>query len=93
MFGVGEAGEKNKQAKKPLIKKPVTAELGGVAPLIIVPGAWTDVEIREQAKQIAFWLVVNAGFNCLSPRVIVTDKNWELREKFLNAIKPNLLAT
>jgi len=86
MFGSGEEGEKNKQAQKPLIKKPVTAELGGVAPLIVVPGAWTDAELQEQAKQIAFWLVVNAGFNCLSPRVIITDKNWDLREKFLNAV-------
>jgi len=86
MFGSGEEGEKNKQAQKPLIKKSVTAELGGVAPLIVVPGAWTDAELQEQAKQIAFWLVVNAGFNCLSPRVIITDKNWDLREKFLNAV-------
>jgi len=90
VFGIGEEGEKNKQAKKPLLKKPVTAELGGVNPLIVVPGAWTDVELHEQAKQIAFWLAVNAGFNCLSPRVIITHKQWELREKFLNAIEDAL---
>jgi hypothetical protein len=90
MFGVGEDGEKNKQAQKSLLKKPVTAELGGVNPLIIVPGAWTDAELYEQAKQIAFWLAVNAGFNCLSPRVIITHKQWELREKFLNAIEDTL---
>jgi acyl-CoA reductase-like NAD-dependent aldehyde dehydrogenase len=90
MFGVGEEGEKNKQAQKSLLKKPVTAELGGVNPLIIVPGAWTDAELYEQAKQIAFWLAVNAGFNCLSPRVIITHKQWELREKFLNAIEDTL---
>lgn len=90
VFGVGEEGEKSKQAKKPLLKKPVTAELGGVNPLIIVPGAWTDAEIREQSKQVAFWLVVNAGFNCLSPRVIITDKNWDLREKFLNTVEEML---
>lgn len=90
VFGVGEIGEKNKQAQKPLLKKPITAELGGVNPLIIVPGNWTDVELHEQAKQIAFWLAVNAGFNCLSPRVIITDKNWDLREKFLNAVESAL---
>ena len=90
MFGVGELGEKNKEAKKPLLKKPVTAELGGVNPLIVVPGAWIDADLHEQAKQIAFWLAVNAGFNCLSPRVIITDKNWDLREKFLNAVEAAL---
>jgi acyl-CoA reductase-like NAD-dependent aldehyde dehydrogenase len=90
VFGAGEDGEKNKKAKKPVIKKPVTAELGGVNPLIVVPGPWTDAEIKEQAKQIAFWLVVNAGFNCLSPRVIITDKNWDLREKFLNTLEEML---
>lgn len=90
VFGTGAEGEKNKQAQKPLLKKPVTSELGGVNPLIVVPGAWTDAELREQAKQVAFWLVVNAGFNCLSPRVIVTHKQWDLREKFLNAVTESL---
>ena len=90
VFGAGAEGEKNKQAQKPLLKKPVTSELGGVNPLIVVPGAWTDTEVREQAKQVAFWLVVNAGFNCLSPRVIITSKHWDLREKFLNAVTESL---
>ncbi len=90
VFGVREKGEKNKTAQTPVIQKPVTAELGGVNPLIIVPGDWTDAELREQAKQAAFWLVVNAGFNCLSPRVIITNKNWDLREKFLSAIESAL---
>ena len=80
----------NKQARQPLITKPVTAELGGVNPLIVVPGDWTEAEIYEQAKQVAFWLVVNAGFNCLSPRVIITHKGWALREAFLNAVESAL---
>jgi acyl-CoA reductase-like NAD-dependent aldehyde dehydrogenase len=64
--------EKNKQ-KKPLLKKPVIAELGGVNPLIIVPGAWTDAEMREQAKNCVL-AGGECGFNCLSPRVIITIK-------------------
>ncbi|MEY2819253.1 MAG: hypothetical protein RL275_2716 [Chloroflexota bacterium] len=80
----------NKQARQPLITKPVTAELGGVNPLIVVPGDWTEAEIYEQAKQVAFWLVVNAGFNCLSPRVIITHKGWALREAFLDAVESAL---
>lgn len=90
VFGVGSEGEKNKQARKPLLNKPVTAELGGVNPLIVVPGDWTDTEIEEQAKQVAFWLVVNAGFNCLSPRVLITHKQWSLRGKFLKAVEDGL---
>jgi len=90
VFGGGERGAENKKANKPLIKKPVTAELGGVNPLIIVPGAWTDDELHEQAKQIAFWLVVNAGFNCLSPSVLITHKKWNLRQKFLDALEEAL---
>ena len=80
----------NKQARQPLITKPVTAELGGVNPLIVVPDNWTEAEIYEQAKQVAFWLVVNAGFNCLSPRVIITHKGWALREAFLDAVESAL---
>jgi acyl-CoA reductase-like NAD-dependent aldehyde dehydrogenase len=86
VFGSGSEGAENKAQKRPLVSKPVTAELGSVSPVIVVPGPWTSDEVRRQAEKIATWLANNAGFNCLTPRVLVQYKNWAQRENFITAI-------
>ena len=87
VFGVGPAGEQRKADNDPLVTKPVTCELGNVSPVVIVPGEWTKKEIEYQAKHVATMLANNAGFNCLSPRVIITHAQWAQREEFLNALE------
>ena len=69
------------------LAKPVSAELGNVSPVIIVPGPWTRREIEYQAAHVATMLVNNAGFNCLTPRVIVTHSRWAQRAEFLDALE------
>ena len=69
------------------LDKPVTAELGNVSPVIVVPGEWTRREIEYQAAHVATMLVNNAGFNCLTPRVIVTHSRWAQRGEFLDALE------
>jgi hypothetical protein len=54
---------------------------------VIVPGEWSRKEIDFQAKHVATMLANNAGFNCLSPRVIVTHADWAQREEFLEALE------
>ena len=71
----------------PALAKPVSAELGNVSPVIIVPGTWTRREIEYQAAHVATMLVNNAGFNCLTPRVIVTHSRWGQRAEFLDALE------
>jgi len=85
-FGSGLEGEKRKAERKPLITKRFTCELGNVSPVIIVPGPWAEDDIKEQAEHLATWLVVNAGFGCLTPRVIVQQKAWAHRDAFIEAI-------
>ena len=42
VFGEGEEGRPRRAARgERLLQKPVTAELGNVTPLIVVPGAWS----------------------------------------------------
>ena len=86
VFDSGPDGLNNKKNKKPILTKPLTAELGNVTPVIVVPGPWSDKDIQEQAIKIASWLVSNAGFNCLTPRVIIQHKNWGNRYKLVAAI-------
>lgn len=73
-----------------MIAKPFTAELGNVTPVIIVPGPWSERELREQALHLASWLTFNAGFQCHAPRVIVQHRGWDRRRDFLQRIGDRL---
>lgn len=86
VFGPGAEGRRRKAERRPLLEKPITAELGNVTPIIIVPGPWSERDLREQALYLATWLVLNAGCNCISERVIVQQREWPLREALLDAM-------
>ena len=92
VFGVGPEGKRRKAENDPMVTKPVSCELGNVSPVIIVPGRWSKKEIEYQAKHVATMIANNAGFNCLTPRVIVTHAQWSQREEFLDALE-SVLAT
>lgn len=79
-----------KAENKPLITKSITSELGCVTPTIIVPGTWTEKELKFQAKQIASGVENNASFNCNAMKVLVTSQNWPQRELFLNYLREEL---
>lgn len=87
VFGVGADGTRRKAANDPLVTKPVSCELGNVSPVVIVPGEWSRNEIEYQAKHVATMIANNAGFNCLTPRVIVTHAGWAQREEFFTALE------
>ena len=92
VFGTGEEGARRKGANEPLVTKPVSCELGNVSPVVIVPGEWSAKDIAYQAAHVATMLTNNAGFNCLTPRVIVTHAGWAQRGEFLDALEA-VLAT
>ncbi|MFC1505290.1 aldehyde dehydrogenase family protein [Thermodesulfobacteriota bacterium] len=86
VFGPGHNGERRKADHAPLISKRFTGELGNVSPVIVVPGPWSKSDISAQAVQIATWQVMNAGFACLAPRVIVQHKSWSIRNELLRQV-------
>jgi acyl-CoA reductase-like NAD-dependent aldehyde dehydrogenase len=91
VFGRGPDGEANKAAwgeRQP--SKPVTAELGNISPVIVVPGRWSSAEIASQAENIASTLTNNAGFNCNATRVIVTHAGWPQREQLMASLREQL---
>lgn len=79
-----------KRNNQPLLRKQITSELGNVSPWVIVPGQYSPKELRMQAMNIAASLTNNAGFNCVTTRVIVTSKGWPQREKFLSMLQDAL---
>jgi hypothetical protein len=87
VFGTGPEGQARKAANEPALTKPISCELGNVSPVVVVPGRWTAKEIGYQARHVATMLTNNAGFNCLTPRVIVTHAGWSQREEFLDALE------
>jgi len=86
VFGAGDEGQRRRAARSPVIGKRFTAELGNVSPLIVVPGPWSESDIDYQAEHIASTLAMNAGFNCLSTRVVIQHAAWPQRRALLDAV-------
>ena len=81
-----EADERRAQ-NQPLLHKPISAELGNVTPIIVVPGSYSDNEIHFQAEQIATAFTMNASFMCCTAKVLVLPKNWDGATKFIKALQ------
>jgi acyl-CoA reductase-like NAD-dependent aldehyde dehydrogenase len=90
VFGPGEEGRRRKAERDPKLDKPITAELGNVTPIIVVPGPWSDGDVDYHAENIATMLTNNAGFNCIAGRVIITHREWGRRRALLDAIRTQL---
>ncbi len=74
----------------PRLQVPVTAELGCVTPVLIVPGTWADADLAYQARHVASMIYHNAGFDCAAAQVLLTDRAWPQRAAFLNCLRREL---
>jgi hypothetical protein len=93
VFGGGEEGRRNKEARRPLVTKPITSELGNVSPIIIVPGPWSQADLDFHGANLASMLTNNAGFNCNATRVIVQHARWPQRRALIEATRKVFDAT
>ncbi|MFZ4827855.1 MAG: aldehyde dehydrogenase family protein [Phototrophicaceae bacterium] len=87
VFGTGENGRANKRDNRRQVTKPFTAELGNVSPIIVVPGEWSDEDVLLHGENIAAQVTTNAGFNCVTPRVVVQHAEWDKRHDLNQAIE------
>jgi len=83
----GAEREARKRDNRPVLAKPVTAELGGVAPVIVVPGPYSAKELAYQAEDLASGLTFNASFDCNANRVVILPRGWSRREEFLDRLQ------
>jgi hypothetical protein len=90
VFGTGEEGAARKARGERRIDTPVTAELGNVTPVIVVPGPWTQRDLDHHGDNLASMLTNNAGFNCVSARVIVQHRAWSKRGALREAVRASL---
>lgn len=82
----GSEGAHTAQGSGPKLTKPITSELGGVSPVIVVPGRWTQADMTYQAEHIATMRLHNAGHNCIAAQIVVVDADWPQREEFLHTL-------
>lgn len=86
----GAEREARRRENRPVLSKPFTAELGGVAPVLVVPGPYSEKELVYQAEDVASGLTFNASFNCNANKVVILPRNWALRDRFLRGLRQAL---
>ncbi len=92
VWGPGESGNAAKTAGTPRLDKPITSELGGVAPVIIVPGEWSRADLRFQAQHVATQRLHNGGFNCIAAQIVIVSSEWPQKDAFLIELRAALAA-
>jgi hypothetical protein len=92
VFGTGDDAAQRKRAADPLVRKPVTSELGNVTPVIVVPGPWSEADVLFQAAHVATMKLHNAGANCIAAQVLITPQGDPGAARFIDAVRDALRA-
>ncbi|MEZ0228953.1 MAG: aldehyde dehydrogenase family protein, partial [Planctomycetota bacterium] len=90
VWGPGPEGTERKTKKTPLVAKRITSELGNVSPVVLVPGPWSQEDIEFHAWNVASQIQNNGSFNCNAAKVLIQQTSWDLRPKFLDALKARM---
>jgi aldehyde dehydrogenase (NAD(P)+) len=90
VWGPGSDGRDRKAQNTPLLKKEITSELGGVSPIIVVPGTWSTADLKFQAEHVATMRLHNGGYNCIAGQIVVLSSDWPQREAFLDQLRAAL---
>lgn len=86
----GADRDKRKKENDPLLKKPITSELGNVSPMAIVPAQYSDAQLNFQARNIVSMVCNNGSFNCNATKMLITAHNWAQKDYFLDRISKYL---
>jgi len=86
----GAERDRRKRDNDPILKVPITSELGNVSPVAVVPGNYTDEELRFQADNLVTMITNNASFNCNAAKLLITSDKWPQRDRFISLIGQGL---
>ena len=93
VWGTGRDAARRKADNEPLLTKPITSELGGVSPIIVLPGTWSKADLKYQAEHVATMRLHNGGYNCIAGQVVVVSADWPQKDAFLAEIRAALQRT
>lgn len=82
--------EHRRKANTPILKVPITSELGCVTPWIITPGPWTDEDVKHHAQALAEGIGNNVSCNCLAAKLVLLPSTWDKTELFVEEVKRTL---
>ncbi len=83
----GVEREARMQRNDPLLKKPITSELGNITPVIVVPGPYSEKELRFQAEDAASYFLMNASFLCNASKMLALPKGWNGSDIFVKGMQ------
>ncbi|MGI5217806.1 aldehyde dehydrogenase family protein [Nocardia sp. CA-290969] len=86
VWGTGPDAAARKAAGTPLLDKPISSELGGVSPTIVLPGRWSAADLKFQAEHIATQRLHNGGYNCVAAQAVIVSADWPQKDEFLKAL-------
>ncbi|MER3390375.1 MAG: aldehyde dehydrogenase family protein [Microcella sp.] len=93
VWGEGEEADRRREAGEPRVTKPVTSELGGVGPAIIVPNErWSDENVDAVARNVATQRLHNSGFNCVATQIVILPEAWAKADAFVDRLRHHLAA-
>jgi hypothetical protein len=86
----GPESDARRARNEPLLRKALSSELGNISPVLIVPGPYSDGEVRFQANSIAGMVANNASFNCNSAKLLVQPRAWRQRGQLVDEVQAAL---
>lgn len=86
----GPESEARRARNEPLLRKPFSSELGNISPVVVVPGPYSEGELRFQTDNIAGMVANNASFNCNSAKLLVQPKDWARRSQVMDGVQAGL---
>lgn len=93
VWGTGPDARERKSKGTPLLQKEITSELGGVSPIIVVPGQWSKADLKFQAEHVVTMRLHNGGYNCIAGQIVLLSSDWPQREAFLAELRTALNRT
>ena len=90
VWGPGQEGPAAKAAGARKLTKTITSELGGVAPVIVIPGQWSAADLGFQARHVATQRLHNAGSNCIAAQIVIVSSDWNQKDAFVAELRQAL---
>lgn len=86
VWGQANVNSESKSKQTIINSKRITSELGAVCPTIVVPGPWSNADLKYQADNIATQKMHNAGYNCIACQVLILPKRWKYKDTLMSAL-------